>query len=297
MKKFERLLYRILSISMLTYCYSSGASILGIVPFTNAITWYAETEIHTRLLKNLQFEQLPGGIVPQLVDSAQCSSCITLVYGRLEYIDSVPSLRFFIADREKLEKEQKVFPLASNSLDDVIDLCVLKIRTHLERNHSVKIRISSRPLDCEMYLNGVKVGKTPAELTLEKGMYKLALEHEFCKPYHDSISVNSGVNFDIDATLTFEGLVSKPFWYSSALLTVSTIAVWVLESRYHREYRQLGKGVSDNMFNDLFNRYRTAYYCRLGILNGAILSWTITGYVSFKNTRLKRALFSQPENH
>jgi hypothetical protein len=271
-------------------------SSLGVCELSGDLSRYpAAAELPKKLLKRLQFEHLPGGVVPVILEKPQCDSCIAIVCGEIEIVDSTAFLHIKISDPSRSNIEQKSFPLSSYSIDDIVDLEILKIKSFLERKFFVKVRINAIPLDCDVYLNGVKVGNTPTELILENGNYRLSLEHEFCRVYRDSIAVLPGNDVDINATLKFNGYEAKPFLWGAVLLSAATAGVWITESVLHNQYLDLKKGSPE--FNEYFRRYETANYIRIGLLNGAALSWTVSGFLSIKNRNLRKKLFSSFENH
>jgi hypothetical protein len=247
------------------------------------------SELPKKLFKRLQFEHFPGGVNPVMIGDPNCDSCIAIVCGEVVTNDSNLSFNMKICDKSGENSEQKTFPLSSYSIDDIVDLGALKISNFLERKFFVKVRISSIPLDCDVYLNGVKVGVTPAELTLENGNYRYSLEHEYCRMYKDSILISPGNDVDINATLKFEGYPSKPFLWGSLILSIATTGAWIAEQSIHTDYLGLEKGSVG--FNDFFRRYQTANYVRIGLLNSAVLGWTITGFLHMKNRNLKKKFF------
>lgn len=248
------------------------------------------TEFPKKLQKRLQFEHLAGGVTPILINSIQCDSCIAVVCGDVKKKDSTKYFHLKLYDNSGTIVDEKVFPLSLYSVDDIVDLGVLKINNFLERKIFVKVRVSSIPLDCDLYLNGVKVGVTPAELTLENGRYRVSLEHEYCGVYRDSLLLTSGRDIDLNATLKFKGYPAKPFLTGSVVLSLATAGVWLTEYSLHKQYKRLPPGSSE--FNNYFKRYQAANYIRIGLLNTGVLSWSFTGFLSIKNKSLKRKLFS-----
>ena len=79
----------------------------------------------------------------------------------------------------------------------------------LEQNISGKVR-SSQPLDCSIYLNGIRIGETPAELTLGQGRYAIRLQRDYFLPFKDSISVTPGHETLVSPNLQFEGYRLTP---------------------------------------------------------------------------------------
>lgn len=286
----QRIYIFLFYLTVISFQGECGSS-LGVCELTGDLSRYpAAADLPKKLLKRLQFEHLPGGIVPVILEKPQCDSCIAIVCGEIETVDSTDFLHMKISDTSRSNIEQKRFPLSSYSIDDIVDLEILKIKSFLERKFFVKVRINAIPLDCDVYLNGVRVGDTPTELVLESGNYRLSLEHEFCRVYRDSIEILPGNDVDINATLKFKGYQSKPFLWGSLLLSAATAGVWITEAVLHHQYLGLKKGSPE--FNDYFRRYETANYIRIGLLNGAALSWTVSGFLSIKNRNLKKKLFS-----
>jgi hypothetical protein len=280
---------------MITFRGECGSS-LGICELPGDFTSFpAVSDLPKKLLKRLEFEHLPGGVNPVLLENSRCDSCIAIVCGEVETTDSTAFLHLKISDNSGGNAEQKSFPLSSYSVDDIVDLGILKIKNFLERKFFVKVRINSIPLDCDVYLNGVRVGDTPTELVLENGNYRLSLEHEYCRVYRDSILILPGNDVDINATLKFKGYQARPMLWGSLILSLATAGLWVTENLFHQEYLKLERG-SDG-FNDYFRRYQATNYVRIGLLNGAALSWTVTGFLSIKNRNLKKKFFSSFENH
>ncbi len=248
------------------------------------------SEFPKKLQKRLQFEHLAGGITPIIINDSRCDSCIAVICGEVKMVDSARFLHLKLSDNSGTNIDEKDFPLSLYSIDDIVDLVVLKVNNFLERKFFVKVRISSMPLDCDLYLNGVKVGVTPAELTLEKGRYRVSLEHEYCGVYRDSLLLSPGRDVDLSATLKFIGYPAKPFLAGSVVLSLITTGAWLTEYSLHKQYSALPPGSSK--FNNYFKRYQTANYIRIGLLNTGVLSWSFTSVFSIKNNSLKRKLFS-----
>ena len=101
--------------------------------------------------------------------------------------NGMPVVLFRLINQNDDGEETKLIPLSNRPIDEVLDLMTLKIRQFLEQNISGKVRISSVPLDCDILLNGIKIGTTPAELILEKGIYNIRLQREYLFPYQDSV--------------------------------------------------------------------------------------------------------------
>ncbi|HEX2958464.1 MAG TPA: PEGA domain-containing protein [Chitinispirillaceae bacterium] len=262
---------------LLEYTGGLCGSYLGICVLTGDSSQNHDIrELPKKLQKRLQFEHLAGGVLPVIIDGTRCDSCIALVYGEVIKIDSSRYLHLRISDNSGLNIDEKDFPLSSYSIEDIIDLGVLKINTFLERKYFVKVRVSSMPLDCDLYLNGVKVGVTPSELTLENGNYRVSLEHEYCAVYRDSLTILPGKDVDLNATLDFKGFQTKPLLFGSVFLSLATAGFWLAEYTYHKEYLGLDKGSRE--FNNYFKRYQAANYIRIGLLNTGVLSWSFTGF-------------------
>jgi hypothetical protein len=250
------------------------------------------TEFPKKLQKRLQFEHLVGGVTPIIINNSRCDSCIAVVCCDVRVVDSTRFLHLKLSDNSGTNIDEKDFPLSLYSVDDIVDLGILKINNFLERKLFVKVRISSMPLDCDLYLNGVKVGVTPAELSLENGRYRVSLEHEYCGVYRDSLMLSPGKDFDLNATLKFKGYPAKPFLTGSIVLSFVTGGVWLTEYSLYKKYFALPQGTSRRTFNNYFKRYQTANYIRIGLLNTGVLSWSFTGFFSIKNHSLKRKLFT-----
>jgi hypothetical protein len=258
---------------------------------------YGITEFPKKLQKRLRFEHLTGGVTPIIINSTRCDSCIAVVCGSINTTDSISFFHFKLSDNSGINFDEKDFPLSLYSVDDIVDLGVLKINNFLERKFFVKVRISSMPLDCELYLNGVKVGVTPSELTLENGRYRVSLEHEYCGVYRDSLFLSPGKDIDLNATLKFKGYPAKPFLAGTVLLSLATVGVWLAEYNLHKQYFALPLGSSVSTFNTSYKRYQTANYIRIGLLNTGAVSLFFTSFLTIKNERLKRKLFSSNQNH
>lgn len=278
-------------ISLLVYSSVLCGSYVGICVLPgNPAENHGMTEFPNKLQKRLQFEHLMGGVTPVIINNSQCDSCIAVVCGDVRMVDSTRLFHLRLSDNSGTNIDEKDFPLSLYSIDDIVDLGILKINNFLERKFFVKVRISSMPLDCDLYLNGVKVGVTPAELSLENGRYRVSLEHEYCGVYRDSLILSPGKDIDLNAILKFKGYPAKPFLTGSIVLSLVTGCVWLTEYSLHKKYSALPPGSS--LFNNYFKRYQTANYIRIGLLNTGVLSWSFTGFFSIKNHSLKRKLFS-----
>ncbi|MDO5576115.1 MAG: PEGA domain-containing protein [Fibrobacter sp.] len=248
-------------------------------------------QIHLALLKRLEYEIFPKAITLACGESSQNSSVVA--EGVIDTLDGTEVLIFRLSGNEELGKEEKLIPLRNNSIEELVDIMALKIRYFLDQNISGKLRISSRPLNCDVLLNGIKIGVTPAELVLEKGQYNIGISREHLYPWYDSVLIEPGREKHLNPSLEFEGHTTRPFVYSSAVLTLATIVTWVIESRAHDSYKNLPDGLPQSDYNRKWNRYRNANYIRIGLLNASIIGWTIGGFQWTRNRSLERKIFGQ----
>ena len=273
--------------------FANPDSFIGIKAFSVTIPESSDySQFHTELFKRLQHEIIPHGIIPVLLHEADTVSCIAYAEGVIEMHNDVLTLLFRLTNHES-EEETKLIALADRSKDEILDIMALKIRQFLEQNHTGRVRISSVPLDCDILLNGIRIGTTPAELVLEKGTYSVRLEKEFLSPYIDSIIIVPGNEAALQAQMQFSGHRVKPWAAAASLFTAATIVLWIVENNLHQDYRDLTHGTSQSEFNSQYNRYRNANYIRVGLLNASVLGWTVSAYQYTRNKALKRRIFGR----
>ncbi len=167
---------------------------------------------------------------------------------------------------------------------------VLKVRSFLEQNLSGKLRISSSPLDCDILLNGVKIGKTPAELVLEQGNYFIQLQREHLLPFKDSVTIQPGHETSLSAAMRFEGRRIRPWTVTAAILTGCMIAAQVLEIKFKDGYHDL-REAPDDRWDRAFQRYQAANAAKISFLIPSATAWIIAGYHFQENRSLKRRIF------
>ncbi len=248
--------------------------------------------IDVLLFQRLNFELLPHGVIPVLIKDTIPEECIALVGGSVEMIDSIPYIRFKVTGSGSNEKEEetKLISLHNQPIDAIVDILTLKIRHFLEQNVTGKLRISSKPLDCDVLLNGLKIGKTPLELVLEQGKYAVQLSRSFFSPFKDTVVLIPGRETILNASMRFEGHNLRPWIISGTLFTGCTILAQIVESQFRKDYMAQTTG---NNFSLYFEKYRTANYIKVGLLIPATTSWLISGYLYFQNRNLKKEIFSQ----
>lgn len=242
------------------------------------------------LLKRLSYELLPRGITPVIIDSTP-TNCVAVAYGFFELQKEEPVLRFILTGLNGTGDEVKIIPLRDRSSQELLDILSLKIRHFLEQNISGKLRISSTPLGCNILLNGIKIGATPAELILEQGAYGIRIEGDYLYPYFDSITVQPGGESVIAASMRFQGYRTAPWLASAALFSLCSFTGLAIETYYHKQYNSIRKNASQNEYNHYYDRYRIANYGKIGFLNAAALSWTIYGYQFARNRTIEKKLF------
>jgi len=267
-------------------------SYILIKPFTvNSNDSLKYEQLHLALIKRLEYEILPRDVKP--VSDETYKNYSVIVEGVIDTLDGVLVLLFRLSGNEEQGKEEKLIPLRNHSIEDLLDIMALKIRYFLEQNISGRLRISSRPLNCDVFLNGVKIGVTPAELVLEKGQYKIGINRENLYPWSDSVVIEAGREKILNPSLEFQGYKIKPFIYTSAILSVATIVSWVIEFKLHESYKDLYVGLPQTDYDWHWNRYRNANYIRIGLFNATIAGWTICGFQWTRNRTLKRKIFGQ----
>lgn len=280
---------------LIAFPYTSSAesnSFLGIKRFTLPPTiseYYTSMDI--QLLQRLNFELLPQGIKPIIVEDSIPEGCIAVASAFVDTVDSTFVMNFTIRGISTGKKETKRIPLANQPADMVVDILALKIRHYLEQNVSGKLRISSNPLDCDVFLNGVQIGKTPVEFILEKGTYSVKLEKEYLYPFHDSAVIIPGKEASLSATMRFKGHRLQPWIVTASILTGCAVVSQLFETRFHNDYLSLKKAKQDE-FDRYFYRYQLASLMKFVFLIPAATTWTISGYIVFDNHALKKRIFS-----
>ena len=270
-------------------------SYIGIKRFTissPAMEYYQSLDV--LLYQRLNFDILPHGLVPVLVTDSIPSDCIALASGSVEIVDSLPFLIFNISGigSNAHEEETKKIPLDNQPVDAIVDMMSLKIRHFLDQNISGRVRISSNPMNCNIYLNGVKIGNTPAELTLEQGRYAVRLQREYFLPYKDSIMVSPGRETNLSAGMEFEGHKLRPWVASATILSISTLLLQLAESYFHSSYMSLTPEEGDK-FEPYFNRYKTTNFIKIVVLIPTVTTWTISASHYFENKKLKQRIFNE----
>jgi hypothetical protein len=273
--------------------FSSSAktgSYIGIKRFTlppDISVYYTSMDI--QLFQRLNFELLPQGIKPIILEDSIPEGCIAIASASVETVDSSFVLNFKIRGISGGE-ETKSIPL-DNPADVVVDILALKIRHYLEQNVSGKLLISSTPLDCNVFLNGVQIGKTPVEFILEEGTYSVKLEKEYLYPFHDSVVINPGKELSLSASMRFEGHRLQPWAVTASIFTCCAVASQLIETRFRNDYRSL-REVGQDEFDRYFYRYQLANLMKFIFLVPAATTWTISGYIVFDNHALKKRIFS-----
>ncbi|MBN1578094.1 MAG: PEGA domain-containing protein [Chitinispirillaceae bacterium] len=258
-----------------------------------AMNYYQSIDV--LLFQRLNFELLPQGIKPILLGDSLPPKCVAIVSGSIEIIDSLPYLRFKISGSGPSEKEEETKQLSLNDqpVDAIVDILVLKTRHFLEQNITGKLRISSTPLDCDIFLDGIKIGTTPVELDLEQGKYAVLLHRTYFSPFKDSAVVLPGRETTLSASMWFQGHNIKPWVITAALFTGCAIAAQVVESQFKEDYLALGSGTEKNKFDQFFKRYQAANAVKISLLIPVATTWTISAYHFFQNRALKKEIYGE----
>lgn len=279
--------------SFISICYSSSNSYIGIKQFTVDSAVASWEDLGSELYQRLNFELLPRGIKPILLTDSIPSSCVAVASGSIRIVDNLPVLNFRIINIRQNEEDVKKLVIEDYTEDELIDILALKVHHFLEQNVSGKLRLSSTPFDCDFYLNGVKIGKTPAELILEQGTYAIQLQREYLQTHKDSVTINPGKEVFLSPVLKFQGLETAPWFISALVFTTCTIIAQVIELHYEKEYNALKYYNTLEEFNRHFNNYRNANIAKVALLIPTATTWTLSGYSFLENRSLKRRIFSQ----
>ena len=204
----------------------------------------------------------------------------------------MPQLEFFIRNRNQKEEDVKKLIITDYTADEIIDLLSLKVNHFLERNVSGKLFLSSTPSDCDVLLNGVKVGQTPAEFILEKGRYSIQLQREYLQTYKDSVIIDAGKEISLAPTMQFEGLKTRPWLISALVFTGCTLAAQAIEYKFYKDYKDLTWDNSEAQFDRYFNRYWMANIVKVSLLLPTAATWSLSGYSYFENQALRNKIFT-----
>ncbi|MBN1757242.1 MAG: PEGA domain-containing protein [Chitinispirillaceae bacterium] len=271
------------------------ATLIGIKRFTiasPAMDYYQSLDV--LLYQRLNFEILPHGVTPFLIQDTVPQECIAIATGSIDIVDSLPILTFTITglDENTPEEESKKISLNNQPVDAVVDVMTLKMRNFLEGNISGKVNITSKPKDCSIFLNGIRIGATPAELTLKQGKYALRLQRDYFLPFKDSIMISPGRETIVKADLQFEGHRLQPWIISGTVLAIATLAFQIAETYYQSAYLSLTPEEGD-LFDPYFNRYKTANILKITFLIPTITAGTISISNFLENRSLKKRLFNE----
>lgn len=273
---------------------AEGTSFIGIRSFKieleDSILY---RDLHLHLYKRLSFEPLPYGVKPSILENDLESNYIAVASGSINIENQIPTLHFVLKGPSHDGEEIKNVPLKGLEVEQIVDIMVLKIRYYLEQNISGILRISSTPLGCTVLLNGITVGTTPAELTLEKGSYTLKLQHDYLHTFIDTVEINSGNHISVQPMMRFEGHRLKPWLLCATILTLSTTISWIAENSLHRSYSSLEEGLDQPVYDKAFNKYKPVNYLRIGLLNASALCWTVNGFLIVRNISLKKKIFGK----
>ncbi len=274
--------------------FAQGASFIGIRSFKIEMDDSAfYRDLHLQLYKRLSFEPLPYEIKPAILENDLESNFIAIAGGSINMENQTPTLHFVLTGSSHGGEEIKNIPIKGLEIEQIIDIMVLKIRYFLEQNISGILRISSTPLGCTVLLNGITVGTTPAELTLEKGSYILKLQHDYLHPFIDTLEIASGNQISVQPLMRFEGHKLKPWLFSAIILSLSTTICWITENSLHRSYSSLEQGLDQSVYDRAFGKYKPVNYLRIGLLNASALCWTVNGFLIVRNASLKTKIFGK----
>lgn len=273
--------------------FSTSESYIGIKQFKVDSTLIGQWDsLDIQLYQRLNFELLPRGIKPLLIYDSIPEACVAIASGTVDVIDSTPQLQFVIGNRNRKEEDVKKLSIADYTVDEVIDLLSLKVHHFLERNVSGKLLLSSTPSDCDVLLNGVKIGQTPAEFILEKGRYSIQLEREYLKTFRDSIIIDAGKEITLAPAMKFEGLKTRPWLVSALIFTGCTLVSQVVEYKFNRDYEALTWDNTEEEFDRYFNRFWMANIIKVSFLLPTAATWSLFGYSYFENQALKKKIYA-----
>jgi hypothetical protein len=276
---------------------------LEIHSFVNHTQIDSLNRLDTILVKRLHYEYLPDNLTAVLHTHSDTASCL---YSLAATIDSSHQGLFIVlhfGTGSAPESETKLVRIEEKSIRQIVDILALKVRLFLQESMLSTLTITSDPVDCALYLNGIKTGKTPATLLLNPGIYFLSIQAEHCHPFSDSIFLTTGQEVEIEATMKFKGTPSVPWFVASGLLTLSAAVVQLIEYRLHQDYLSISRycesadgetryvrcGQDD--YDRKYFPYRRVHYLKIGVANAALIGWIITGYTCIRNKIVKKKVF------
>src|SRR3989339_93958 len=194
--------------------------------------------------------------------------------------------RFTIIENVQHIEETKEVLFDNVNAGDIADIVVLKLKNYLESNVLGKINITSTPLECDILVDSVWIGKTPKETILRTGNYDLLLQRKYLAPFNRKIVVLPGRSVEVNTEMEFNGYHTEYWLLGSLVGTWQCAVALVLEQRLRKEAGNALEGPD-------YNRYENASYIRITIMNLAILGWIGTGFCYFSNRMHKYALFHE----
>lgn len=301
MKSIVSWIKNLVSFNLITLLYicssfcqpNDDRQIIQILPFQSEVQSVVdsiESQLSNRINNEIGIDNITA-VASKTIDSARS---IALVQGAAKVVEN--NRLQLIVKLSSLKTQNEVtneIPLNGKSQDDVIDIIIIKLRHFLEQNTSGKLIISSIPLDCSIYLNGIRSGRTPTELTIDKGVHIIQLEGDHLKMFRDTVKINPGQEVRIQKLMEFNGNATRPWIYAASLATLGTIISGIYEYKYHKPYKQFH--LPTDPYDNYYKPYRTAYYTRLTFLNISALTWTIAIYQISSNYRLKTRIFGKSE--
>ncbi|MBD3419460.1 MAG: PEGA domain-containing protein [Chitinivibrionales bacterium] len=190
-------------------------------------------------------------------------------------------LKFTIVDNPNETESIKKVPLAGKTVDDLVEIVVLKTDNYLSRTILGKLNVTSFPTDCEIFLNGVNTGLTPKEFSLESGTYKVQITGEFLKPFERAVEIVPGRTIDLDVQMSFKGYPTVYWMIGAFAFTSMAIVSNVIEN----EYKNNSLADSD--------KADTAEAIRLSFQHLAVIGWTGTAFCFYMNRSIEQKIFKR----
>jgi hypothetical protein len=281
---------------------AEASQCLALRAFVNHTSLHGFSSFGDILSQKLKYDYLPEGIEP--IDAAErapdSAQCIYFVAGAIDSGYQGYFLHLELGDTLGANAETRIIPLEDKDPETLADIAIAKIRDFLEQSLLSKITVSSTPLDCRVYINGVNSGVTPAELLLSPGKYVISVRADYCAPFRDTLLLTPGRKVTVRAAMRFEGHSLRPWIIGAVATTAIAVAGGAAEYHYHGKYLEIprtrekdGKTVQtpQQEFNEAFSRYESARVVRISIMNTAALGWLIAGFHHVRNRMLKKKVF------
>lgn len=292
----------LLILALITFGYTFETETLAIFKFNSNLSDSTFQDFSTALEKELRLEMGNSGfrIIHYKIefkdafkiDSIKSENSRLALFGNFEELRNGKKIfNFKILDMKTRIKEEKSIPVNFMEYEDLSQIIILKTRNFITNSVLGNLKISSKPLGCNIFLNQKNVGITPKEFFLKSGKYNINIEKKDLYSHSYHIEMKPGKLATINSKMEFKGYNTKYWILGAAIATWQAALFYALERNFRDNYLSLP--LNSEHYKDNYNSYNRTKNIRFGLTSVAGISWISTLYCYFSNKTKKNKIFNK----